>query len=531
MKILLATMLAASLATSLLVSGPALAAPAVSAPAETITAMQARLDKNPADLDAKALMANALIQAGDVARAETLVQEVLTAQPGHPMGSYAFGNVLVTRGETRKAIEVLRSVRDETKPLVRRAVAQFVTLLEMTESARQAREALQAEKAGHFAPAQPGSIAVLPYGDLSPDRQYAPLRKAFTAMLISDLSTVPSLKVLERVRLQALYDEMELGKSSSIDPKTAPRLGHILGAESIVSGNLGGAITASTSLASGPGRPAAIFAVDKSTEKFFQIEKETAAQILAKLGVQHNGAEARAFKIPQTKDLQSVLFYGQGLDALDAGNWQAAADLFKQALDRDPFFDLAAAAMEATPPKEAPTLAGFSSMSDAQRGGMFSASLASASGAQGAASAAAASAGAFGCFTRDAQVAMADGSFRPITALQVGDLVWSLDSATQAEVARPVTQKLVYRQNHYLLVNDWLKLTEAHPMLRADGTWAEAKDVRVGDQIKGRDGLIAVRAIERVGTDEYVFNFEVAQSHNYLVRDASGSVYVVHNGK
>ncbi|MDQ7835412.1 MAG: tetratricopeptide repeat protein [Humidesulfovibrio sp.] len=510
---------------------PTAQALAAQTPAEVAAAMQARLDKDPADLDAKAQLANALIQTGDIAKAETLVQEVLAAQPGHPMGSYVLGNVLVTKGETAKAIAVLRGVRDETKPLVRRAVAQFVTLLEMTESARLAQEALKAEQAGQPAAVAPGSIAVFPYGDLSPDKQYAPLRKALTAMLISDLSAAKSLKVLERVRLQALYDEMGLGKAGALDAQTAPRLGRILGAQSVVTGNLGGALTATTSLVERTGKPAINFAVDQAPDKFFQLEKDTASQLLAKLGVQPDAAEARSLRMPQTKDLQSVMLYGQGLDALDAGQWQSAADFFKKALARDPFFDLAAGALDSTPPRDAPTLAQFSAMSSLQRGGIFGGSLAAAAAAQAAANAAAARAVSFGCFTRDTQVAMADGSFRPITSLQLGDMVQSFDAATKTHVARPVVQKLVFEQNHYLLLNGQLKLTESHPVLKADGTWAEAKNLRPGDRLTGRDGLIDVRSLERVGTDEYVFNFEIAKSHTYLIRGAGGTVYVVHNAK
>lgn len=519
----------AAFAIICLATGPGQAAPP--APAEVAKAMQARLDKNPADLDAKAQLANALIQTGDPAKAETLAQEILSAQPGHPLGSYVLGNVLVGRGETAKAIAVLRGVRDEARPLVRRAVAQFVTLLEMTESARLAGEALKAEQAGQAAAVAPGSVAVLPYGDLSPEKQYAPLRKALAAMLISDLAGVPSLKVLERVRLQALYDELALGRAGAVDPKTAPRVGRLLGAESVVTGNLGGALTATTSLAGGKGAPAT-FAVEQAPEKFFQLQKETVTRLMASLGVQPDPAAARSLKVPQTKDLQSVLLFGQGLDALDAGNWAAAADFFKQALDRDPFFDLAAEAMDATPPRDAPTLEQFKAMSGAQRGASFAASLAAAVGAQGAASAAAAaSPGAFGCFTRDAQVLMADGSFRPITRLQAGDLVLSYDAAAGGMAARPVVQKLAYEQNHYLLVNGALKLTEAHPLLRADGAWVKAGDVRPGDRLAGQSGTIDVRTIERVGTRELVFNFEVADTHTYLVRDAGGTVYLVHNGK
>ena len=42
-----------------------------------------------------------------------------------------------------------------------------------------------------------------------------------------------------------------------------------------------------------------------------------------------------------TKNLQAVIYFGQGLDALDAGLWKDAKTFFKKATEEDPEFALA----------------------------------------------------------------------------------------------------------------------------------------------------------------------------------------------
>ena len=57
-------------------------------------------------------------------------------------------------------------------------------------------------------------------------------------MLITDLSKIKGIKVLERVKMQALVEELGLGISGLVEAKTFPRVGRLLGAQHLVGGDI-----------------------------------------------------------------------------------------------------------------------------------------------------------------------------------------------------------------------------------------------------------------------------------------------------
>jgi hypothetical protein len=56
-------------------------------------------------------------------------------------------------------------------------------------------------------------------------------------MFITDFSLVPRLKIVERLRLQALLDEIELNKSEVFNESLIQRTGKLLSAKQIIKGN------------------------------------------------------------------------------------------------------------------------------------------------------------------------------------------------------------------------------------------------------------------------------------------------------
>lgn len=84
----------------------------------------------------------------------------------------------------------------------------------------------------------PKALAVLDFDNNSGDSRYDPLGKGVASMMISDLSSVPSIQVVERQRLQDLMREMDLQRSRYFDPSTAQQLGQMVGAEYVLVGSL-----------------------------------------------------------------------------------------------------------------------------------------------------------------------------------------------------------------------------------------------------------------------------------------------------
>ncbi|MCK5339781.1 MAG: hypothetical protein KAJ60_01840, partial [Desulfobulbaceae bacterium] len=100
-----------------------------------------------------------------------------------------------------------------------------------------AREAIKNEQALD-ATTVANTISVLYFNNRTEWQKLDPLRKGIAIMLLTDLHKVKELTVLERVKLEALVQEMNLAKSGLLNGDTAPRLGKLIGAEYLVGGDI-----------------------------------------------------------------------------------------------------------------------------------------------------------------------------------------------------------------------------------------------------------------------------------------------------
>ena len=80
-------------------------------------------------------------------------------------------------------------------------------------------------------------IAIIYFDNSSDDKKLDQLKKGLADMLISDLSKVSMLDVVERAKLEEILKEQNLNNSSKFDAKTATKIGKLLGAEHIMTGS------------------------------------------------------------------------------------------------------------------------------------------------------------------------------------------------------------------------------------------------------------------------------------------------------
>ena len=76
------------------------------------------------------------------------------------------------------------------------------------------------------------TVAISYFDNTSGLEEYNPLSKGLADMLITDLSNVKSIQIVEREKLESLLQEIDLGESKFMDPSTAQKLGKGLGAGS-----------------------------------------------------------------------------------------------------------------------------------------------------------------------------------------------------------------------------------------------------------------------------------------------------------
>ena len=267
----------------------------------------------------------------------------LGQNPGDPLANYYLGLAYLYNGQRSETVETWKSYQNKREPLVEEKIKKQIIPIEIFDSIHLARQALDEEKKLETLPPKSGTVAVFYFKDLSPDNRFRYLQKAMAEMIITDLAQVKSLQVLERMRVQFLLAEMQMGQTGIVEENTAPRAGRLLGAENVIVGSLEpGSLAAKASVASTKTEDVVgAFSVTAEQEEFFVLEKEIVYNLLKVLPVTFTPEEEEQFKKYHTKNLQAVIYLGQGLDALDAGRWQDAKILFKKAIEEDPEFKLA----------------------------------------------------------------------------------------------------------------------------------------------------------------------------------------------
>jgi TolB-like protein len=189
-------------------------------------------------------------------------------------------------------------------------------------------------------------VAVLPFTVPEGQSAYGPLAKGLAEMVMTDLSQIKDLKTVERIRVQALVDEMNLGQTGLIEPSSAARFGKLLSAGRVVRGDLSmgtknkiklDAVTldAIRNKTTSPVTVADVF------ERLFRIEKELVFKVLNQLDIDPTPQERQRIMMVPTRNLQAFMAYCSGLDLEDKGAFEQAVAQYQKALDLDPDFSLA----------------------------------------------------------------------------------------------------------------------------------------------------------------------------------------------
>ena len=120
------------------------------------------------------------------------------------------------------------------------------------------------------------------------------------------------------------------------------------------------------------------------------------------------------------------------------------------------------------------------------------------------------------CFLAGTQITMADGSFKNIEDIVVGDIVLSVDRYHSLTNGKRVSEVFHHTPDemgdHYLIINGDLCVTPNH-LLYINDVWKQAENVIVGDYMLGSDGeRVDIVTVEQVFESAPTFNFAVESS-------------------
>ena len=202
-------------------------------------------------------------------------------------------------------------------------------------------------------PAARKTVAVLSFDNNTGRADYDPLGKGVASMMISDLSSVEEIQLVERDRTQDLLKEMELQHSRYFDSTTAVKAGHMVGAQYVVVGSFVAVqpkIRIDTRVVRvETGEIVKTAAVTGDEDSFFDLEQKLASRLIDGLGValspesqQRLASRQRANRIDA---LSTMLGFSQALTLYDAGDYLGAAERMGPVLRASPSSELLVASL------------------------------------------------------------------------------------------------------------------------------------------------------------------------------------------
>jgi tetratricopeptide (TPR) repeat protein len=207
-------------------------------------------------------------------------------------------------------------------------------------------QAVGNEKKVNISEIPKNSVAIIRFNVDSLSPQLKPLGRGLAELVYTDLSHVPELKLVERLELTRLQDELKLSQSEFSDKFNAPRIGKIVGAAKIVTGQVTlldgehvgidcGIIDVGPGLAEYPGRQ------EGKLAETFAMQKKLTLSIIQKLGYEITPAIKNQIDKSPTESFLALLAFSRGLDYADQGLYPLAEAEFKTALAEDPHFEVA----------------------------------------------------------------------------------------------------------------------------------------------------------------------------------------------
>ncbi len=224
------------------------------------------------------------------------------------------------------------------------------------------------KKVGHslqLSGSSPGikTIAIIDFENNSIEHaeKYANLGHALSKIIISDLSVLSKLKVVERERLQFIIDELKLtdqkvGGHAIISPESAPQLGKLLGAHSFVFGSfiqIGKTLRLDARLVkTETGEIFKTASVEGKPNEIFDLAKKLTIKITKNLDVDIEKTENKKLDKLGRSDvpIEAIALFGDAMSMANQEDYKDAYVKLERALSLAPDFEKAQSMLDVIKP-------------------------------------------------------------------------------------------------------------------------------------------------------------------------------------
>ena len=184
------------------------------------------------------------------------------------------------------------------------------------------------------------TLAIVDFTNNSLDdrEKFDPLEGGFASLMVHQLNGATGLKVIERERIQWLLDELDLQKEGGrVDQSTAVRTGKLLGATSVLFGSFmkhRNELRINARLVKvETGEILMTEQVAGKDKDFFELAEQLSLKVAQ--GINVTLQESMIGERTDTRSLDAMISYSEGLALLEKEDYQAAYLKFQEALEFD----------------------------------------------------------------------------------------------------------------------------------------------------------------------------------------------------
>lgn len=226
-----------------------------------------------------------------------------------------------------------------TNPVTRRATV-------IADADKAAKAALEGENSLDAGKIPARTFAVLPFTVSASDTLLKPLGFGLADLLMGDLAMSPELKLVERVQTNAMLRELNLVDEGVTDPRTAPRVGRLVGARRLLLGEASRVQGTTVRLSARVvdvigGTVQDLVSADAPIDRIMDAEKALASLVFERLGITLTPGQRQRLEQRQTTQLAALVAYGRGIQAEAKGDAATSVAAFEEASRLDAAFSAA----------------------------------------------------------------------------------------------------------------------------------------------------------------------------------------------
>lgn len=285
---------------------------------------------------------------GEYARAEELLKAAQTKIPDDGTVVLYLGLIAEQKGDFSGAAEMYaRYLETDKKSPLSSQIRGRLTYVKNEQLRAQVAEAIRSEATQSTDTSMAKTIGVMPFSvPTNASENIVSLSKGMAAALWYDLSSIKGLQVVERLHLNYLTDELAAAEKGFVAKDSGPRLGKIVRARNLVSGNLSAPAVDKMSLQTGlvstsVGTYSPTYSADEKLTQAMRLQKQMTLAVLDSLGIKVGASARRALKKVPTDSYDAFLAFSRGIEQFDQGAYGKADAFFLEAVRLDPSFDLA----------------------------------------------------------------------------------------------------------------------------------------------------------------------------------------------